>query len=264
MRYIYIDEAGTSAKEPITIVVGIIVHADTQWKLAESKIVDVIRAVPSHFRPNFIFHAKTIWGSKKYHNKWNLTDRLRLLHSMMQIPRQLNIPIALGILRRDAPQINISAPISKEEFQHMIAFGMCLSQADKYIRKYADPNEVATVVAEDVPKIRRFLRLTLQILRKNPIILTLDELRLTKVERSSGIITQDPKLMVSRVIDTIHFVEKINGPLLQIADACAFGFRRYFSGQKYGNDFVKSILGTELNIDDYMGLSSANIFQWVR
>jgi tRNA(Glu) U13 pseudouridine synthase TruD len=45
-----------------------------------------------------------------------------------------------------------------------------------------------------------------------------------------------------------------------VADACAFGFRRYFSEQTFGVDFVKSIIGKELVLDDYAGPASFNLF----
>ena len=32
MYYIYLDEAGTSAPEPITVVVGVLIHADRHWR----------------------------------------------------------------------------------------------------------------------------------------------------------------------------------------------------------------------------------------
>ena len=38
VRFIYVDEAGISKHEPIAVVTGVIVHADTQWRpVAESR-----------------------------------------------------------------------------------------------------------------------------------------------------------------------------------------------------------------------------------
>jgi hypothetical protein len=235
VRYVYVDEAGTSVHEPVTVVVGIIVHADRDWKSAEAEIGKVLALVPKALHRDFVFHAKTVWGSKKYREIWSMSDRLSLLHSMMQIPRKLEIPVSLAMVRRDT-EILAKMDLPKEAVHHLVAFYLCLTEADRYIREHAEPNEVATVVAEDVPSMRKTLRKALDY---KPIILP--------VGVTSGrcdIITKDDReFRISRVIDTVHFVEKGKGPLLQIADACAFGFRRYFSNQQFGKEFVRSILG---------------------
>jgi hypothetical protein len=166
VRFVYIDEAGTSAQEPVTVVVGIVVHADKQWALAASAIADVLKAVPDCYQAGFIFHAKAIWGDKKYHANWSKSERLNLLHTMMSMPPLLKIPIALGIVRRNSPAPasgDLPPSLSMSELQHSLAFWMCVTQADKFLRKHAGPNEVATVVAEDVPKIRKWLRHALNI-----------------------------------------------------------------------------------------------------
>ena len=38
MRFIHVDEAGTSEHEPVTVVVGLIVDADKQLMIAEAAI----------------------------------------------------------------------------------------------------------------------------------------------------------------------------------------------------------------------------------
>jgi hypothetical protein len=53
VRLIYVDEAETSANEPVTIVVGIIVRADLQWAAAALGIKQTIdRFVPVELRQN--------------------------------------------------------------------------------------------------------------------------------------------------------------------------------------------------------------------
>lgn len=124
VRYIYIDEAGTSAKEPVSVVVGVIINADTQWRLAERELNNVFdRFVPSQFRENFVFHAKEIWGSPKYRDGWPIEKRLKFLRRVMKIPRNLRVPIALGIQRRGSIQ-------GPPEMDHLMAFAMCVGRAD--------------------------------------------------------------------------------------------------------------------------------------
>jgi hypothetical protein len=259
MRYIYIDEAGTSANEPISVVVGIIVDADTQWKAAEARINDIRKTVPAQFQDNFIFHATEIWNSKKYRPLWSMDDRLALLYKMMALPRSMGIPISIGIVRRNAPKISPNI-ISEAQFQHVMAFHGCIGRSDKYIREHGHTHEVATVVAEDVPELKKFLRMALTMLRTNPIVLSPEFIAPTQAERKSGTIFQETEQSSSRIVDTIHFVEKRDGPLLQIANACAFGFRRYFSEQSFGEEFVRSMIGTDLVREDWAGPCSFSTF----
>ena len=247
VRFIYVDEAGISANEPVTVVVGLIIHADTQWRLSEAKVREVLEAVPDCFRQNFIFHAKTVWGSKIYREKWNMKDRLAFLREMMSIPYQLNIPIALSIGRRNA-EIPHPKGLAKEKFQHAMAFVYCMAKADAYLKRYGEPGEVATIVAEDVPNLRRFFRALLPFIRDRSS--WLDSLTFKKGEMLNAE-DLDPSWKISRIIDTVHFTEKAHAPLLQIADACAYGFRRFFSGQTYGMHFVSSILGGVPSVDDF-------------
>ena len=52
-------------------------------------------------------------------------------------------------------------------------------------------------------------------------------------------------MRVTRIRNSVHFVEKGEDPLVQVADACAYGFRRYFAKEKFGLEFVQAILGDE-------------------
>lgn len=64
MRFIYMDEAGTSEQEPVTIVVGLIVDADNQLASAETAMKDVLGSVPRKFQKDFVFHAADVWSNK--------------------------------------------------------------------------------------------------------------------------------------------------------------------------------------------------------
>jgi hypothetical protein len=241
VRLIYVDEAGTSVKEPVSVVVGIIIHADEQWKQIQSKVAEVLKVVPKHYRPDFIFHAKTVWGSEKYRQNWSMGERLTLLHKMMSLPRQLSLPIALGVVRRATPPPdNLPPSLPENEFHHAYAFWLCVCQADKFLRKHAGLNEIGTVVAEDVD-MRKLLR---EVINVPELSFPVPQSSFTSPEISVSAVQE---FKITRIVDTIHFVEKKHAPLLQIADACAYGFRRYFAGEKYGDDYVNSILGKKWN-----------------
>jgi hypothetical protein len=66
MRYVYIDEAGISDNEPVAVVVGIIVNADRHYLRTEAALRFVLGKVPTGLGPNFISHAKSIWGIRDF------------------------------------------------------------------------------------------------------------------------------------------------------------------------------------------------------
>jgi hypothetical protein len=265
VRYIYVDEAGTSAKEPITVVAGVIVHADIQYIAVEKRLHELIQdSVPAQLRDGFIFHAKEVWSDRSLRKVWSFDDRLRFLKRVMAIPREMGLAVSLGMVRRDS-----SVPdgaLSREKFQHVMAFFFCIGRADKYIRDHAGASEVATVVAEDVQGVKDDLRKITKALKdpnfSKQLELRQGQINLSQEEISRGIFYQESEQKVERIRDTVHFVSKADGPLLQLADACAFAFRRYFARESYGDEFVRAILGEDLVLEDWVGPASGKCFFW--
>lgn len=239
VRYIYVDEAGTAANEPVTVVVGIVVHADTQW-LSASECLRALRdSVPDRHREGFILHAKSIWGNPKYREGWELKERVNFLQAAMSIPRLTGIAVAYGIAKRSKKSpINNLSPA---KYDHMRAFEICIAKADECIRSFGQPGELATVIAEDVPEIKRLLRWFVQFLKEHPLHIPAVGLTRTDAQIASGEFADGTTFQVERVVDAVHFVSKADGPLLQIANSCAFGMRRFYSEQSYGADFARAI-----------------------
>src|SRR5205809_1008760 len=79
VRFVFMDEAGTSAHEPVTVVVGLIADADKHVVSAEAAVLEALGAVPAQFKDGFVWHATQVFGDAKFQDDWSLTDRLRLL-----------------------------------------------------------------------------------------------------------------------------------------------------------------------------------------
>lgn len=256
------DEAGTSQHEPVTVVVGLIANADEHIALAEAMASEAIGAVPKRFQQDFVFHATEVFGDKKYHDDWSLTDRIGLLTQMMSIPRKVGLAITVTAVWRDSldPKISASQGFSSWQLDHIMAFKYCVAVADRNIRRHAGANEVATIVAEDVPEMRRHLNLSYNHFRDNPVHLSPHHLRETQSDIGAGHITQSGELRVARIRKGIHFVEKADDPIVQLADACAYGFRRFFAGEKFGVEFVRAIVGHENALSDFAAPSGTACF----
>jgi hypothetical protein len=239
------DEAGTSAKEPVSVVVGLIAHADEHVMSAEALADEALGAVPAAHRANFVFHATDVFGSQKYQQGWSLTSRLDLLTYMMSIPRRIGMAVTVGALWRGSVDWSHlqRVGLSPTQWDHVQAFALCIAAADRNIRRHAGPREVATVVAEDVPELRRVLRGIPRAIRQAPFTFPPELLRQTVSDLEAGFCKQVGDMRVTRIRNSVHFVEKADDPLVQVADACAYGLRRFFAGEKFGVDFSRAVVG---------------------
>ena len=263
MRYIFIDEAGTSALEPVTVVVGVIADADEHVLLAEASVREACGSVPKEYQKDFVFHATQVFGDRRYQEHWGLTDRLHFLKSMMSIPRRTGMAIAVGAQWRGSIDFSWSLGalgLSLEQSDHLQAFFNCVSIADRGIRDNAHAREVASLVVEDIPEMRKVLKLVPGILRDNPISLRKEHLRETVSDVEAGYLKQSGDIRVTRIRGAVHFVEKQEDPLVQVADACAYGIRRYFAEQKFGMEFVREIFGTESVLRNFGAPGGAEVY----
>ena len=226
-----------------------IVHADTQWMLAYERIMVALSKVPARYRDEFIFHAKSVWGDPKLREGWGKGERLALLTEMMAIPRASGIALAYGLFYRDGeidPSIDLGN-MTAVQYQHTQAFGACMASADQFITSFAAPNEVATVVAEDIPEMRRSLQDAALRLRAG--MMSIQNAVVT--QQIAGAVSKNEhtvNLRIRNMVDEVHFTSKAGAPFLWVADAVAFGFRRYLSNQTFGLDFAKAIIGPDIGL----------------
>jgi hypothetical protein len=218
-------------------VAGLIVDADTQYVAAEQKLEKLLETVPSqHRNASFVPHAKSIFhGEGKLREGWSWADRRIFLRSLVAIGPELGAPVCMGMVRRETP-LDKSTGLSLTDYHHMFAFGLCVAHADRYVVERGRPNEVTTLVAENIPKKEGILRNAFQILKKRPLAVNM--------QHWTSSITEPPSIKhysISTIRDTPHFVAKQGSPLLWIADACAFGFARYLSGGSFGAELIASV-----------------------
>jgi Protein of unknown function (DUF3800) len=259
VRFVYVDEAGTSAHEPVVVVAAIIAHADTHCEAVEARIAKVMEKVPQPFRDKYpIFHAKTIWGSRDFRDEWDLTARKALLQEVMSIPREMKLAVAFGAERKDDPVPPEIASAPRAMVSHGIAFQTCIALADGWIREFAAPDEVGTVIAEDVPAYKTSLRFLAEGLKAGGFV-SPGTARRHGANTGSAL---EGVYKITRIRLPIHFVAKQDEPLLQIADACAFGFKRYLCEYSHGSDFVSAILGPEKSIDKDARGGKGGLFFW--
>ena len=257
VRIIYVDEAGTSAREPVAVVSGVIVHGDQQLEDLEQSIEKVFDAhVPAHLRNGFHFHGLEVFngGKKIKRSEWAFQERLAFFKDFLGLIQKFKIPVALGIAFAGAlkPSGELKTKlraikVSDATWEHGIAFSSCLERADRFLRVYLDGEESGMVVAEDLSKNKKFLRAMGMAHRKLPALLNKGMLHPTELESALGIEPKPQILTMAKIRDVPHFVEKGGAPVLQLADAAAYAFRRYFAEGSYGFELCEAMLGTQAN-----------------
>lgn len=81
--------------------------------------------------------------------------------------------------------------------------------------------------------------------RDSPLDMPSEGLRPEAWQAELGLQPEAMTYKIQHIIDVPHFVNKGKAPLLQLADACAFAFRRCLSRQEHGEDLVLAMLGPE-------------------
>jgi hypothetical protein len=264
VRYIYLDEAGTSAKEPVSVVAGIIVHPDNQWRTVLQEMERLFdEYVPTKLRHGFVFHASDIFSGGRFRDEWSGDSRWRLLTEVASIPRRFGLPICYSLYRRDSMPKEVyesvaSKPVqlAAHEFDHLLAFSTCAASADRYMRTNTLEHEVATLIAEDVDRMRRYLKTSLNLLRQQTAHLLPEHIRHDVTDITTRKIENGVEIAVSRIIDCVHFAAKRDAPLLQLADAAAFVIRRWVTNGSRGDELMNALLRLRPPIDDFSGPSS--------
>lgn len=225
VRLLYLDEAGTDAKAPFMCVAGVLVHGDRQWPEIDRRFRELLaKYVPEDDLPGRAFHATDIFhGSRYFHRdkpEWPQAKRFQLLRDIAAIIGDLKLPVTTGFhwktkFATAAREAGIDD--ADDTLMHNVAALDCLIWADTWLQIHA-PDELATVVHEDRAGVKERIKYSLRAARG----------QLQPLDGVSYTVPDD--IPITRVIDTIHWVEKPDAPPLQLADLCAFTFCRVMKG----------------------------------
>ncbi|CAM4092044.1 hypothetical protein BOTU111921_11310 [Bordetella tumbae] len=246
MRVVYVDEAGTSDSEPHRIVVGVQVADSEMSARAENAIRAVVnKFVPADLGKDFIFHGKEIinGGKRVPRERWPLSDRLDFFKSFVSIPRSLGMPIHVGATKANALNGNFPEDkISASERDHMMAFAFMLQAANRIIKRMAGKGERILVVHESIPERQQFLSKVYQVARQVSVQLSPEQVQPLPL----GYSHPDGLLFSADLfVDAPAFAQKKESPMLQLADACAYTFRRYLAGSNGGAELLMAMIGRD-------------------
>jgi hypothetical protein len=230
VRLVYMDEAGISRDEPITVVSGIIVHGDTQLNLAEQHLVDLVKKhIPEAQRPGFVFHATHIFNGVsgtdvvfgRDNPDWPLARRLQVADDLALSFREFDLRITLGVAHRknmaELFPAFLSAPESEAAaMMHSAAFMICSMYIEQWMRSFGD-NENCLLVVENHERHRQQLR-SMQRDLQNPD---------NKINLGDE---WDHYFPFTRIREDPLFQDKRPHSILQLADFAAYVMKRTFNG----------------------------------
>lgn len=227
MRLVYLDEAGVSRRgqEPYLVVAGIIVSPDHHWRPLEAHIRKLaVRYAPDQDPYRFIFHAHELFhGSGYFHRQtWEKDERWKILKTLAAIPKKFELPVIVGWLRRSRVEVYIGEGMSvpkegnTEQWYEAMAHAAAIRLAAKSIEGWMATNaqdELATIIAEDRKGVKSAVRFVHSgYTSQRPY------------ESSDGLVR--PEFKSKHIIETVHFANKSESIILQIADTCAFLIKR--------------------------------------
>jgi hypothetical protein len=226
MRIVYLDEAGTSQNESVTLVVGAIINADLQVIQIQDYLNSLIeKCIPQEDRGGFVFHAKDIFHGSGYFSdrvKWSFETRIEILKDILASFQLYKIPISIGYFID--PDISQGRSII---IRHAMAYMECFAAIETYMRNFA-PNELAMVIAEDHPTMKKYLQ-------------DIHQDFVGKLENPIKNVHRDI-IPIRHIHGTINFAEKNQSALLQIADTFAFIIRRHLMGGSRVDELMSCIL----------------------
>lgn len=243
MSVIYVDEAGTSHDEPYRVVVGVNVpdgeHNDAIFR-AMNNLFD--QCVPSALRPEFQFHAKEVFNGGKLIRRedWPQDQRLHFYKAFLAIAPSLRLPIHIGAVQAGTPYDGLSGK-HRGEMDHILAFTYMMDAANRHLQRRRPSPDRLSMVYERVPEREGLIRAAYKIFKEASFELSSEHLH-RGLELGSRVNTNF-RMSGERFIDVPNFALKSDAPVLQLADAIAFAFRRYLAGGSHGPTLLKSVIG---------------------
>jgi uncharacterized protein DUF3800 len=217
MRTVYLDESGISANDPCAVVAGVIVHPEKQAKALD----DYLRSMVEDYihpdqREGFAFHATEIYSGKKRFDKqrWPREARWKVLDELVSIPKKFDMPIIMGFvpkgkLRRDYQSLQQR---DVDLAAHTISFTIALLTANQFMKRSAQPGEMARITVESSDHARQLIKSTHDFVR--------DPARVAQLDAETV-----KHLPLDRIVETVTFSPKASSAL-QVADAVAFSIMR--------------------------------------
>jgi len=236
VRFAFFDESGTSAKETVTVVAAVLIHADSQWKPLARRLGELIQIyVPADKRDGFVIHAVDLFSGKALGESWPPRKSWQFLEDVLSVAAISRLDFLVSFCRKlDTAALETALSGSDFSFlkdnnrrtkmQHALVFADCLSHVDQFLGQYFC-DEIGTAIAEDHHEMRK-------IVKQIPTFFN---------GGSLGAFYPPMRSLVG----AINFAAKQDEPMLQLADAIAWTTKRALAGMNNVERFVAALGLTE-------------------
>ncbi len=238
VRLVYVDEAGVGdpRKEPYTVVAGVIVHADKDLGALEDELNSIVeKHIPANYREDFVLTAKHIFngGGKVFDRgsgEWPLERRLKIAADLTSLIARSRIVVAIGDVKR-AGMVAFTDDFLKNPTvaAHAMAYTLCAFNCEDWMRKHAN-DEICMLVVEDNESARTAV-LNVHRAHQDPAMI---ERAFSAKEREE---LASP-LPFRKIKNDPLFQPKSAGSVLQLADYCAYVYKRYRMGSPHYGQYL--------------------------
>jgi hypothetical protein len=237
------DEAGISnpEHEPWVVVSGVIVDADKKLIAIERHLDALVtRFIPEQHRDVFVFHATELFngGGKVFRRDdpaWPLEKRLEIADSLAIVAKKFHIPLAFGFVERKNFPKTIAEELStadKTLGAHVVSFMTCAMQVEMWMRTNTQ-GEVCLVVFEDNQQAKRLITKTQTTYQSRSELEKLYDGKIPEVDAQY--------FPFRRIKQRPLFEPKTPSSVLQLADFCAYVFKKYLMGDRRYDRFFAPI-----------------------
>ncbi|QKD05259.1 hypothetical protein [Mesorhizobium loti] len=230
MRFVFVDDAGTSIRDPKIVVSAIVVQAEEQLIRLENRMTRLIQKhIPAEERSSFSFEARDILSGSGHFDdreKWPVERRMAIMDELATVPTEMEIPILFGLAdRRKHQWMDVAENTEMDVLRialHAMAFVSCAFAVERTMRSaYSD--EIAQLIAQDTHDAQLLIRYVHD-WYQNPIAL----------ERlGSG----RSLLPLTHIKPEVQFAEKAASLPLQLASFCSF----IIGGKFIGNEGIDEL-----------------------
>jgi hypothetical protein len=228
VRILYLDESGIGKieKDPILVVAGVLIHADSQWGPISNRLNKILLdAVPIGQKTPRYLHAKDIFhGSGEFpRGGWPDTVRFGILEELSKLPEEFDVPVVWSSMNRRAYAKEYPTESRAEHLRdaYTVCAIACCMQAEVYMRELPNCAEVSSIVLEQNKELEKRIPEMFAFMR-NPS----DE------DKEKLLPGWNLVMPFQKIIDDPSSQPKSASNILQLADFCAFAIKRRLQNAK--------------------------------
>ena len=243
VRVLYLDESGIGnlKSDPILVVAGVIVHADSQWANVANDLDRILSDAtpflsprPSHLHATDIFH-----GSGEFpRDKWDQDRRWKLLDSVGALVEKYGLPVTwIAEDRKEYAKEHVDdSPEDHLRDAYTVCAVGCMMQAEIYMRQSPNSAEVASIVMEQNKALQRRIPEMIAFMR-------------SPGDQAKHLVAGwESAMPLTKIIDSPASQPKTGSSILQLADYCAFAIKRRAQNKPGGQRLVKPIVAQMLKL----------------